>query len=154
MLAVKLLPLGVSGLYAAASRVIGAATLPVTALLLSALPRLFRQAGEHSAQSQRLNRWIYLSVLIYGMALAGLLWFAAPAVQWLFGSQYQGLADLLRLLCLAVRGLFLLLTVAIFLMPQYKPWLVFWFEVFGTAPPPIPPSDQSEEHTSQPQSRP
>lgn len=133
MLAVKLLPLGVSGLYAAASRVIGAATLPVTALLLSALPRLFRQAGEHSAQSQRLNRWIYLSVLIYGMALAGLLWFAAPAVQWLFGSQYQGMGDMLRWLCLAVPGLVLRLTVASILMTQDKPWLRAGFEVFGMA---------------------
>src|SRR5690554_1927601 len=133
MLAVKLLPLGVSGLYAAASRVIGAATLPVTALLLSALPRLFRQAGEHSAQSQRLNRWIYLSVLIYGMALAGLLWFAAPAVQWLFGSQYQGMSDMLRWLCLAVPGLVLRLTVASILMTQDKPWLRAGFEVFGMA---------------------
>ena len=133
MLAVKLLPLGVSGLYAAASRVIGAATLPVTALLLSALPRLFRQAGEHSAQSQRLNRWIYLSVLIYGMALAGLLWFAAPAVQWLFGSQYHGMGDMLRWLCIAVPGLVLRLTVASILMTQDKPWLRAGFEVFGMA---------------------
>jgi len=133
MLAVKLLPLGVSGLYAAASRVIGAATLPVTALLLSALPRLFRQAGEHSAQSQRLNRWIYLSVLIYGLALAGLLWFAAPAVQWLFGSQYHGMGDMLRWLCIAVPGLVLRLTVASILMTQDKPWLRAGFEVFGMA---------------------
>lgn len=133
MLAVKLLPLGVSGLYAAASRVIGAATLPVTALLLSALPRLFRQAGEHSAQSQRLNRWIYLSVLIYGMALAGLLWLAAPAVQWLFGSQYHGMGDMLRWLCIAVPGLVLRLTVASILMTQDKPWLRAGFEVFGMA---------------------
>ena len=133
MLAVKLLPLGVSGLYAAASRVIGAATLPVTALLLSALPRLFRQAGEHSAQSQRLNRWIYLSVLIYGMALAGLLWFAAPAVQWLFGSQYQGMGDMLRWLCLAVPGLVLRMTVANELMTSNQPWLRAGFEVLGMA---------------------
>lgn len=133
MLAVKLLPLGVSGLYAAASRVIGAATLPVTALLLSALPRLFRQAGEHSAQSQRLNRWIYLSVLIYGMALAGLLWFAAPAVQWLFGSQYHGMGDMLRWLCIAVPGLVLRMTVANELMTSNKPWLRAVFEVLGMA---------------------
>lgn len=133
MLAVKLLPLGVSGLYAAASRVIGAATLPVTALLLSVLPRLFRQAGEHSAQSQRLNRWIYLSVLIYGLALAGLLWLAAPAVQWLFGSQYHGMDTMLRWLCLAVPGLVLRLTVASILMTKGKPWLRATFEVLGMA---------------------
>lgn len=133
MLAVKLLPLGVSGLYAAASRVIGAATLPVTALLLSALPKLFRQSDSNDAQSRRLNRWIYLSVLIYGLALAGLLWFAAPAVQWLFGSQYQGMTDMLRWLCLAVPGLVLRMTVANELMTSNKPWLRAVFEVLGMA---------------------
>lgn len=133
MLAVKLLPLGVSGLYAAASRVIGAATLPVTALLLSALPRLFRQASERTAESQRLNRWIYLSVLVYGMCLAGLLWLAAPAVQRLFGSQYHGMGDMLRWLCLAIPGLVLRLTVASILMTQDKPRLRAGFEVFGMA---------------------
>lgn len=133
MLAVKLLPLDVSGLYAAASRIIGAASLPVTALLLSALPRLFRQAGEHSAQSQRLNRWIYLSVLIYGLALAGLLWLAAPAVQWLFGSQYHGMDTMLRWLCLAVPGLVLRMTVANELMTRNQPWLRAVFEALGMA---------------------
>lgn len=131
MLAVKLLPLGVSGIYAAASRVIGAATLPVTALLLSALPRLFRQAGEHSAQSQRLNRLIYLSVLAYGLALAGALWLIAPIMQWLFGSQYHGIADMLRWLCIAVPGLVLRLTVASILMTMDKSWLRAAFEIFG-----------------------
>src|SRR5690554_3997342 len=133
MLAVKLLPLGVSGLYAAASRVIGAATLPVTALLLSALPRLFRQASEHTAQSQRLNRWIYLSVLVYGMCLAGLLWLAAPAVQWLFGSQYHGMDTMLRWLCVVVPGLVLRMTVANELMTSNQPWLRAVFEVLGMA---------------------
>lgn len=133
MLAVKLLPLGVSGIYAAASRVIGAATLPVTALLLSALPRLFRQAGQHNAQSQRLSRWIYLSVLFYGLVLAGALWLSAPAVQWLFGSQYHGMTEMLRWLCIAVPGLVLRLSVASILMATNKPWLRATFEIFGMA---------------------
>lgn len=131
MLAVKLMPLGLSGLYAAASRVIGAATLPVAALLLSALPRLFRQAGSNNAQSQHLSRWIYLSVLTYGLSLAGLLWLLAPAVQWLFGSQYQGMTDMLRWLCIAVPGLVLRMTVANELMTSKQPWLRAAFEVLG-----------------------
>lgn len=131
MLAVKLLPLGASGLYAAASRVIGAATLPVIALLLSVLPRLFRAAGNSNRQTRRLNRWIYLSVTAYGISLAGLLWLAAPAVQWLFGSQYHGMDTMLRWLCLAVPGLVLRMTVANELMTRDKPWLRAVFEVLG-----------------------
>jgi O-antigen/teichoic acid export membrane protein len=67
------------------------------------------------------------------MCLAGLLWLAAPAVQWLFGSQYHGMDTMLRWLCLAVPGLVLRLTVASILMTQNKPWLRAGFEVLGMA---------------------
>ena len=131
MLAVKLLPLGVSGVYAAASRVVGAATLPVTALLLSALPRLVRHAGPHSANSQRLNCWIYLGVLVYGLLLACFLWLAAPTIQRLFGSYYDGLDSMLQWLCIAVPGLALRMTVANHLVTRNQPWLRAAFEVLG-----------------------
>lgn len=133
ILAVKLLPLGISGVYTASARVIGATTLPVIALLLTVLPRLFRQAGQRNAHSRRLNRWIYLSVFAYGLVLAGVLWLVAPAVQWLFGSQYQGMVEMLRWLCLVVPGLVLRMTVANHLMTTDKPWLRASFEVFGMA---------------------
>lgn len=133
MLAVKLLPLGASGLYAAASRVIGAATLPVVALLLSAMPRLFRHSAESPAQARRLNRWIFASVFIYGLVLAGLLWLAAPLVQQLFGSAYHGMAQMLQWLCLAVPALALRISVASILMTMERPWRRAGFEVMGMA---------------------
>src|SRR5690606_5391161 len=55
ILAVKLLPMGVTGVYIAASRVIGAATLTIIALLLSAMPRLFRIGDDTSKQSKQLT---------------------------------------------------------------------------------------------------
>lgn len=131
MLAVKLLPLGVSGLYVAASRVIGAATLPVTALLLAALPKLFRHGAESTVQTQRLNRWMLGSVFFYGVALAGILWFLAPLVQWMFGPAYAGIEQMLRWLCLAVPGLALRITITTSLMTLGKPWLRAGFEVLG-----------------------
>ncbi|CAD9195825.1 MATE family efflux transporter [Acinetobacter bohemicus] len=129
MLAVKLLPLGMSGLYIAASRVIGAATLPVTALLLSALPRLFR--GHTESQSKRLNYWILGSVLIYGIVLAGILWLIAPWVEWLFGHKYLDMAEMLQWLCWVIPALALRISLANILMTMDKPWLRAGIEVLG-----------------------
>lgn len=131
MLAVKLLPLGVGGLYIAASRVVGAATLPVTALLLAALPRLFRGQLETKAQLERLNRWILVSVLVYGVILAGLLWLFAPWVEWLFGQQYQGITQILQWLCWVVPALALRLSLASMLMAVDRPWARAGVEIFG-----------------------
>lgn len=122
MLAVKLMPLGASGLYAAASRVIGAAVLPVIALLLSAQPRLFRSADSKLGQNQQLSLWLFILVFVYGLALAGLLWLCAPTIQWLFGAQYKGMADMLRWLCLAVPLIGLRFVAGNILMTKNHPW--------------------------------
>ncbi|AWV87482.1 lipopolysaccharide biosynthesis protein [Acinetobacter radioresistens] len=132
MLAVKLLPLGVGGLYIAASRVIGAATLPVTALLLAAMPRLFRGHIESQTQSQRLNHLILGSVFIYGVILAGFLWVLAPWVEWLFGHKYQGITEILQWLCWVVPALALRISLASILMTMGKPWLRAGIEISGT----------------------
>lgn len=131
MLAVKLLPLGISGLYATASRVIGAATLPVIALLLSAMPRLFRDSETNLLQSKRLMNWIFASVFLYGLMLAGLLWMIAPVIEWSFGDQYVGMADMLKWLCLVIPGLALRMAVGGILMTMDKPWVRAAFEAFG-----------------------
>lgn len=131
MLAVKLLPLGVSGLYAAASRVIGAATLPVIALLLSALPRLFRDIESNPTQNKRLMNWIFSAVFLYSLILAGFLWLTAPVFEWLFGEKYTGLAEMLKWLCLTVPGLALRITVGSILITMGRPWVRAGFEVFG-----------------------
>lgn len=131
MLAIKLLPLGIGGLYIVASRVVGAATLPVTALLLAALPRLFRGQLETRAQSERLNRWILVSVLLYAAVLAGLLWLFAPWVEWLFGQKYQGITQTLQWLCWVVPALALRLSLASMLMALDRPWVRAGIEIFG-----------------------
>lgn len=129
VVAVKLLPLGMSGLYIAASRVIGAATLPVTALLLSALPRLFRAHTE--LQSKRLNYWILVSVLIYGIILSGALWWLAPWVEWLFGHKYLDMAEILQWLCWVIPALALRISLVNILMTMDKPWVRAGIEIFG-----------------------
>lgn len=132
MLAAKLLPLGIAGLYIAASRAIGAATLPVIALLLSAMPRLFRSHANSQIQSQRLNRWILGYVLIYGVLLAIFLWLLAPLIERLFGHKYHGIAEILKWLCWVVPALALRFSLVNILMTMGKPWFRAGIEVFGT----------------------
>jgi len=131
MLAVKLLPLGASGLYAAASRVVGAVTLPVIALVLSALPRLFRENTSSSLQSRRLNHWVLGSVFVYSVVLAGGVWVFAPLIQRLFGDAYTGMEYFLTWLCIAVPGMSLRIGTASILMAMGRPWQRASLELFG-----------------------
>lgn len=130
MLAVKLLPMGVTGIYIAASRVIGAATLPVIALLLSAMPRLFR-IGDDTKQSKQLILWVFGAVFIYSMCLVGVLWLVAPIFEWLLGVQYVGVADMLSWLCFTVPALALRYSTGSILITMNRPWLRAGFEIVG-----------------------
>jgi O-antigen/teichoic acid export membrane protein len=130
-LAAKLLPLAASGMYAVGARVIGAVTLPVTAMMLSALPRLFREGQGQSKHTARLLRWIFAAALGYSTALAVLLWLAAPSFVWLFGSRYQGIEHTIHWLTLAVPGMALRMAAGSTLMALGKPWTRVGFEVTG-----------------------
>lgn len=129
-LALKLLPPGVAGVYAAASRVIGAITLPVAAMMLSALPRLFREGGSMQGASHLVG-WMYVVALGYSLLLAGALWLFAPIFDSIFGTQYQGIAEMIRWLCLAIPGMALRLVAGNTLMALGKPWMRVGFEVMG-----------------------
>lgn len=130
-LAAKLLPLPAAGLYAVGARVIGAATLPVIAMMLSALPRLFREGQDEPHRTGRLLRWIFAATVTYSVALAVLLWFIAPGFVWLFGAKYKGIEHTVHWLCLAVPGMALRIAAGGILMALGKPWTRFGYEVIG-----------------------
>lgn len=130
-LATKLLPLAASGLYAAGARVIGAATLPVIAMLLSALPRLFREGQDQPKRSARLLRWIFAAALGYSIALAVVLWFIAPVFVWVFGPKYHGIEHTIHWLTLAVPGMALRIAAGSVLMALGRPWMRVGFEAGG-----------------------
>lgn len=130
-LATKLLPLAASGVYAAGARVIGAATLPVVAMILSTLPRLFRESQDQPKRTTRLLYWIFGAALAYSVALAVVLWFIAPLFVWLFGPKYHGIEHVIHWLCLAVPGMALRLAAGGVLMAMGKPWMRVGFEVAG-----------------------
>jgi O-antigen/teichoic acid export membrane protein len=131
MLAVKLLPLGMSGVYVAAARVMGAVALPIMALLLAALPRLFRTHNAPANSLSQLNVWILITVLIYGVVVSSFLWWIAPWIELIFGSHYHGMTDLLRYLCYVIPLLLLRISLANILMSMNKPWLRALIESLG-----------------------
>lgn len=128
-LAMRLLPLAAAGVYAASARVVGAAVLPVIALMLSSLPRLFREAGQ--SRGVRLLRWIFALSTAYGLIAASLLWAAAPLLERLFGPHYRGVAEVLRWLAIAVPALALRVAAGSTLMARGHPWLRAGFELVG-----------------------
>lgn len=128
-LAVRLLPLATAGVYAASTRIVGAMILPVLALIISALPRLFRETDQrHKAQ---LSRWIFATSAGYGVAAAALLWAMSPLIEFMFGSQFQGITETLRYLAISVPGLALRIAAGGILMAGGRPWLRAGFEVIG-----------------------
>lgn len=131
-LAANLLPLSAAGLYASAARVIGAMTLPITAMTLSALPRLFRDSQNHENQNQSrlLAQWMFGAAVGYGTALAVTLWTAAPLFEMIFGMNYQGLTQMIQFLCIAIPGMAARLVAGNVLMGQ-RPWARVGFEATG-----------------------
>lgn len=130
-LATKLLPLGSAGLYAAGARVIGAATLPVIAMMLSALPRLFREGEDQPYRTRKLVLKILAVTSLYSFALAVLLWLLAPTFVWIFGTRYAGVQHTIHWLCLAVPGMALRMAAGCILMALGRPWIRVGFEVAG-----------------------
>lgn len=130
-LATRLLPLSAAGLYAAGARVVGAATLPVIALMLSALPRLFREGRSQAECTAHLLRWIFGATALYSGALAIVLWWCAPVFVWLFGGRYEGIEATIRALCVAAPGMALRMAAGSSLMALGKPWMRAGFEVVG-----------------------
>lgn len=131
MLAVKLLPLGMSGVYVAAARVMGAIALPIMALLLAALPRLFRIHDNLEIESSRLNHWIIISVLVYSLLISILLWWIAPWIELLFGFRYSGMTELLRYFCFIIPLLLFRISLVNILMSMGRPWFRVGVETLG-----------------------
>lgn len=127
----RVLSLEAAGIYAAGARVVGVLTLPVVAMMLSALPRLFRASGEAGGNTDRLLRATLLAALVYGLAMALVLSAVAPLLERLFGQQYRGMALVVAALVPAVPGMALRVVAGTSLMALGRPWMRVCFELAG-----------------------
>lgn len=130
-LAPRVLTATTAGIYSAGARIIGALTLPVIALMLSAMPKLFR---DNHANVRRTGKFLIVLVgasLGYSVILDIALWLTAPMFDQLFGPQYTGMHYAIRWLCVAVPGMSLRITLGSILMSLRHPWLRAAFEFVG-----------------------
>ena len=128
LLATKLLAAGPAGTYAAASRIVGSLVLPVIAMVISAMPRLFKKNTGHDS---RLEYWLFASAACYGFASGFALWLFAPWFQSLFGPGYTDLAEIIRWLAWAVPAICLRAAAVNVLSTIDRPWLRVALEISG-----------------------
>jgi O-antigen/teichoic acid export membrane protein len=132
-LATRVLPPVPAGIYAAAARIVGATTIPVIAMMLSVMPRLFREGRTDTLYTLQFVTKLIILALAYSVLLDIGLWMSAPLLDQLFGEHYANLHDAIRWLCLAVPGLCLRITLGGVLMSLGHPWLRATFEIAGIA---------------------
>lgn len=84
-----------TGHYSLASRVLSAATTPLIAYILAAIPRLFREGESGIVQTTRLALRLLPPILLYGGLVALGILACAPLLPLVFGSDF---AEALRLL--------------------------------------------------------
>jgi O-antigen/teichoic acid export membrane protein len=130
-LTLRLLPPHVAGIYATGTRIVCALVLPITAMILGALPRLYRQGADDSAGQRKLHRWIFLATSIYSLVIAVALAVAAPLFTFLFGASYADLTPMLRLLACVVPAISLQISASNILMGQNRPWTRAALEISG-----------------------
>ncbi len=128
MLAVRLLPFDTAGIYSAASRVVGSLVLPVMAMMLAAMPRLFR---DRAGDSKYLQYWLFAFAGGYGLLAAVVMVVAAPWVEFLLGGAYVGVSDFISLLAFAVPAVSVRSAATNVLTTLERPWTRVCLELIG-----------------------
>lgn len=86
-----------AGLYAFAARGLAVATMPVAAMVISAQPRLIREAVLGDGNSRQLIILVIGLALLYGVTAGlGIALIAAPVVQWILGNEFSGINSILK----------------------------------------------------------
>jgi O-antigen/teichoic acid export membrane protein len=128
MLAARLLSSSTAGIYSAASRVVGSFVVPVMAMILSAMPRLFRNESD---TGRSLQYWLFVLAGIYGTLAAVVVALAAPLVESLLGPSYTGVNEFIRLLAFAAPAICVRVVATNILTTLERPWTRISLELVG-----------------------
>lgn len=85
-----------AGIYSAAARVVDVAFVPVSALLASAYARFFVHGRQGVRGSLSLTKQLMPVALSYAVLAGALIYFCAPLLPWLLGSDYTQTASAAR----------------------------------------------------------
>ncbi|MGC1549554.1 MAG: polysaccharide biosynthesis C-terminal domain-containing protein [Rhodanobacter sp.] len=133
VLAVRLIGAHDAGIYAAATRVMGALVMPVIALMLAAQPRLFHHAHQPTQQGHRLIWIIAMLALGWGLLCWLLLSLCSSLLPWLFGPSFAAMALLMPWLAAAAAPLSMRLAAGTVLVALGRPLERLMFELTGIA---------------------
>ena len=89
-----------AGLYAAAFRIVDAATAPIRAVLYATYTRYFRHADKGAEHGIAFGVRVIPFVSASGILLAAFIFVVAGYVPLLLGSEYEGSVDLIRMLAI------------------------------------------------------
>lgn len=78
-----------TGNYSLATRVVSAATTPLVAYVLAAVPRLFREGEQGVAAAASLAHRLLPPILLYGALAAVGIILCAPILPWVFGADFS-----------------------------------------------------------------
>jgi O-antigen/teichoic acid export membrane protein len=120
-----------AGIYTATARAMSAAVMPVTAMLLSALPQLFRHAQTPSEEGHRLIKLILGASFAWGCCSGLLLSLTSPILPILFGPSFVAMTKLMPWLAAAAPMLALRLSAGSILMALGRPLERVSFELCG-----------------------
>lgn len=120
-----------AGIYSTTVRVLGAAVLPVIGLLLTAQPRLFRNANDRSQEPGRLVVTIAMLAFGWGLVCTVALLLSAPLLPHLFGPAFAETASLMHWIAAAAPSLALRLAGGTILVANGRPVERIVFELCG-----------------------
>jgi len=131
VVAYKLLQSDAAGLYAAASRVLGAAVTPVVALMVSVAPKLFNLDSLRQISSRHFVFCLFAVAGTYGVSIGAVIWAASGHVSGLFGPSYISLGATINALVFITPLLALRIVVGNVLMTLGFPLLRVSTELLG-----------------------
>jgi len=120
-----------ASIYSATSRVVCSLITPVTAMLLSAQPKLFQHANTENQQYSKLVTTLFWFTCLWGVLSWLILTLAAPYIASLFGEGFNTMTDIMPLLAFVSLPIALRQTAGIVLVSMGRPLLRVSIELLG-----------------------
>ncbi|MDZ7924976.1 MAG: hypothetical protein U5M23_13200 [Marinagarivorans sp.] len=128
-LSVKLLPAEMAGIYTLCSRIIYAAIQPISALIFSALPKLYQ--NNSLEKSKQISQLILLFSFGYGAVICFLLREIGPYITYVIPATYADISLYLYTICLALPFMAVRISSINIIMASSSPWVRVRCESFA-----------------------
>lgn len=132
IMATRLVGAHEAGIYSATHRVMSAAITPITAMLLSAQPKLFQLSRGNPKEIRYLVSKVGTIAIIWGGISGIALAISSPILPWIFGETFRKMEDLMPYLAMAAPLTTLRVSSGTILVALGKPLQRVGLEALGT----------------------